>query len=153
MKIYLVQHGDSVEKEINPERPLSEKGNKDIKRLTQYLSLLRIQVGSSFHSGKLRAKQTATLLTTGITSLNPLQVKAGLEPMDSVLPIANDIAKLQEDVLLVGHLPFMEKLVGKLVVGDENSKLVHFQPGTIVCLEKFDEKWAINWMIRPELLQ
>ncbi len=50
-------------------------------------------------------------------------------------------------------MPFIEKLVGQLVVGDPSISLVKFKPGTIICLERVkDNSWVIAWMIGPELL-
>ncbi len=56
--------------------------------------------------------------------------------------------------LIVGHMPFMAKLVSHLVIEDENRLITAYQPGSIVCLERInDAHWQINWMIRPELLR
>ena len=33
MRLYLAQHGDAVEKDVNSERPLSAKGKKDVEEL------------------------------------------------------------------------------------------------------------------------
>jgi phosphohistidine phosphatase len=58
------------------------------------------------------------------------------------------------DTLVVGHLPFMARLVSHLVVEDEDKPLTAWQPGSIVCLERADHThWQINWMLRPELFR
>jgi phosphohistidine phosphatase len=56
------------------------------------------------------------------------------------------------DTMVVGHLPFMAKLVSHLVTGDDSPTLVAYQPGAVVCLELIEKDWQINWMVRPELL-
>lgn len=153
MKIYFVQHGDSVEKDIDPEQPLSEKGRKDIKRLANFLSKHDIIVSRLYHSEKLRAKETAELLVPSITSLNGVEVLSGITPMDPVSPIVEKMYTWREDTLLVGHLPFLSKCVAKLVCNDETSAVVSFERGTMLCLEKLEsQNWAIYWMLRPELL-
>jgi phosphohistidine phosphatase len=153
MRIYLMRHGEYASKEIDTHSPLSEKGREDIKNLANFLSHSNIHVSHIFHSGKLRAQQTATLLATGIFLENPISIRDGLDPIDSVIPIAYDLNNETNDIVLVGHQPFMSKLVGKLVTDDENANLVAFTPGTIVCLEKIGDKmWAISWILRPELL-
>ncbi|MHC4695325.1 MAG: hypothetical protein ACYTFA_01130 [Planctomycetota bacterium] len=59
----------------------------------------------------------------------------------------------KEDMMVVGHLPFMAKLVSHLIVSDEAASTVAYQPGTIVCLELTEEEqWHVAWMLRPELL-
>lgn len=153
MKIYLVQHGDSLPKEIDPERPLSEQGRKDVKSLGGFLSLLKIEISHLYHSGKLRAQQTAEILVANISVKEGIEPRAGLDPLDDVILLSKEINQYQQDIMLVGHLPLMDKLVRQLVTQNEHCPLVSFEPGSIVCLEKTDEEqWCIAWMIRPELL-
>jgi len=57
------------------------------------------------------------------------------------------------DTLVVGHLPFMAKLVTHLLTSDSGERLVDYRPGSIVCLEhEEDHDWHLAWMIRTELL-
>jgi phosphohistidine phosphatase len=54
--------------------------------------------------------------------------------------------------MLVGHLPFLEKLASVLLCGNEDAKLVLFRYGAIVCLEqKEDKAWAVLWVLTPEM--
>ena len=152
MKLYLLQHGDSLAEEVNPERPLSEAGMKDIEKLGKFLEDIDITFSNIFHSGKLRAKQTAEMIAKCISYPKPVEAHAGLNPNDEVFIVANELDKLKGDTLLVGHLPYMSKLVGHLVSGEKNQTLVSFEPGTLVCLEKTLNFWAIYWIIRPQLI-
>ena len=53
--------------------------------------------------------------------------------------------------MLVGHLPFMAKLVSMLVTGKEQPIIVNYQPGTVVCVARDDEGcWQVEWMLRPD---
>ena len=62
------------------------------------------------------------------------------------------VASLSADTMLVGHLPFMGRLVGRLVTGDEHVDVVAFVPGTVLCLEPAaDDRWRVVWMVRPGL--
>ena len=101
----------SVEEEVNPERPLSERGRNDVERLAQFLAASGMGVQRLYHSGKLRARQTAELLAARIGSVDAIEASPGLNPNDAVEPIAERIAAWREDTLLVGHLPFMARLV------------------------------------------
>jgi phosphohistidine phosphatase len=57
------------------------------------------------------------------------------------------------DTLVVGHLPFMARLVSHLLIENENKPVTAYEPGSIVCLESADNAhWQIDWMIRPALL-
>jgi len=152
MRLYLVQHGKAVAKDVDPERPLDEQGKLDIDRLIGFLKQADIRVERVIHSGKLRARQTAERLAEAIAP--------GLEPETSGLINPNDDPKAfdwqsdswDRDTLIVGHLPFMAKLVSHLLIEDESQAITEFQPGSIVCLERVGNDWQIAWMIRPELL-
>ena len=53
--------------------------------------------------------------------------------------------------MLVGHLPFMEKLTSYLVTGNADKTVFKFQNGGIVCLEEDVEKNCrfIKWTLMP----
>jgi phosphohistidine phosphatase len=41
--------------------------------------------------------------------------------------------------MIVGHLPFLGKLVALLVTGSEENEIVEYQVGSIVCIERRDD--------------
>ena len=153
MKIYLVQHGEAAAKEVDPERPLTEKGMTDVQRVAGTLKHAGVEVKRVIHSGKLRARQTAEILTTEIAPMLQLETSDLINPNDNPGAFDLQTASGGMDTMVVGHLPFMAKLVSHLVTGDDNNMLVAYQPGSVVCLESIEkDNWQINWMIRPELL-
>lgn len=153
MKLYLVQHGDACKKEVDPERPLTEQGRADIERLAGFLKQGDIRVNRVLHSGKLRAQQTAERLAQSIAPDAQLEVSGLLNPDDSPGAFDWQSESWDQDTLIVGHLPFMAKLVSHLLTGDENRFVTAYQPGSIVCLEhNHDGRWQLDWMVRPELL-
>jgi phosphohistidine phosphatase len=154
MKLYLAQHGDSLSGQVNPQRPLSERGREDIRRLAEFVGGSGVRMRRVYHSGKLRARQTAELLGAQLASAEAIEAASGLNPNDPVEPVADQINRWTEDTLLVGHLPFMERLVAYLVGGASDRPLAAFQPGSLACLERdADGRWAVAWMLRPELLR
>jgi phosphohistidine phosphatase len=154
MKLYLVQHGEVCAKEIDPERPLTEQGQADIDRLAVFLKAAGIQVERVIHSGKLRAQQTAERLAKKIAPGVELETSGLMNPNDNPKAFDWQSESWDRDILIVGHLPFMAKLVSHLLIDDENRLFTAYQPGSIVCLEHNNETlWQINWMIRPELLR
>lgn len=153
MKLYLTQHGEAQAKEQNPERPLSQNGINDIKRLAQFLGQSSVQVQKIVHSGKLRAMQTADILGQQLGRQIPLESIDKIKPNDNPADMFEVLSDWHEDTLVVGHLPYMAKLVSFLTSSSNDSTLVAYQPGSMVCLESDEQgQWHINWMIRPELL-
>jgi phosphohistidine phosphatase len=153
MKIYLVRHGESDLGEIDDERPLSEKGIADIEHLAKFIAPLDLQLVNLFHSEKLRAKQTAKILSEVVSLSNPSLSSPELDPLAPLTPMMNEINFRQGDIMLVGHMPFMGKMLAKLLTGNVNKEHVAFVPGCMVCLVEVEKNhWVIQWMLTPELI-
>lgn len=153
MKLLLVQHGDAVPKEENPERPLSPQGRGHVQQLAAVLGNAGLRPTRILHSGKLRAAQTADLLAARLLPDAKPEAATGLNPNDPTDEIAAQALRWNDDVALVGHLPHMAKLASRLLTGKEDAPFVAFVPGTVVCLERAGaRRWTLAWMIRPELL-
>lgn len=153
MKVYLVQHGDALPKEADARRPLSDRGRADVERVASFLSEAGVRVSRVLHSGKARAEQTAEVLAASIDVGGGLEKTAGINPLDPADAFARTVDGWTRDTMVVGHLPFMGKLVSRLVVGDEYASAVAFTPGTVVCLERGEDAgWSIAWMVRPEIV-
>ena len=153
MRLYLAQHGDAVPEEQDPQRPLSERGCVDVRRVAEFLAGVGVRVSTILHSGKIRAEQTATLLASSIAPAQPPEKTSGIAPLDSASHFARTANAWTEDTMVVGHQPFMGRLVSHLLTGSETGMIVAFRPGSVVCLEKErGENWQIAWMLRPELL-
>ncbi len=153
IKLYLAQHGEAFQKEVNPERPLTDHGQADVERVAAFLEQTGIHVERVIHSGKRRAEQTAKRLAMAIAPAVSLETSGLINPNDNPSAFDWQSDSWNKDTLIVGHLPFMSKLISHLVVNDTDKIIAAFQPGSVVCLEHYDDAhWQINWMIRPELL-
>jgi len=153
MNLYLIQHGEAVPKEVDAERPLSDTGRRDVQQIASFLGNAGIRVTTVLHSGKRRAEQTADLLAASFGENARIEKVSGIDPLDPTEPFAKAVSGRAEDTMIVGHLPFMGRLVSRLIVGDEAASVVDFRPGTVVRLVRTDAaKWSLAWMIRPELL-
>jgi len=153
MKLYLVQHGEASSKDVNPERPLTKQGEADIKQLAAFLKRAGVQVKRIIHSEKLRARQTAEGLASAIAPGVEVEETNMINPNDNPKAFGWQSESWSNDTLVVGHLPFMTKLVSHLLVDDVDRLITAYQPGSIVCLERTDKQWQLDWMIRPELLR
>lgn len=153
MRIYLVQHGRAQPKDVDPDRNLTEQGRNDVERISAFLKKQGICVGAIWHSGKTRAQQTAKILVSAVACNQVIIQQDGLSPNDKIGPVKESIVQAQEDLLIVGHLPFLSKLASELVTGNVLADIVAFRPGGVVCLEQVEYKtWRIGWIITPELL-
>ena len=152
MKLYLVQHAKAASKDIDPDRSLTEEGFRDIRKVADFIKPLALSTDYLWHSGKKRAQQTAKLLTEVITINKEQTARDGLAPNDDVKAIENEIMSAKQDIMIVGHLPFLPKLASLLLTGCESSETVTFQNAGVVCLNYTDNQWHIDWIILPEIL-
>lgn len=154
MHLYLVQHGEAKSKDVDPDRRLTEKGIQDVQKVAAFLKTLDIGVDSIWHSGKARALETANILATAFSSAQGVTVREGIAPKDSVDPVKSDLSKAEEDLMIVGHLPFLNKLASALITDYESSDAVAFRQAGVICLKRDDDdgNWRLSWMVIPDLL-
>jgi phosphohistidine phosphatase len=151
MRLYLMQHGEARSEVEDPERSLTIRGEEETKKISDAAKRLGIRPSRIYHSGKKRAEQTAGIIVAALDL--SVQAGKGLNPNDDVRPWVERISGEGEDLMIVGHLPFLEKLASFLVCGDEGAKAVMFRYSAIVCLEKkASGRWAVDWVIKPEMV-
>jgi len=148
MTLYLVQHGQCLDKETDPNRSLSEEGKATIIQIAETAANSGIAVSTIYHSGKLRALQTAELLSEYL-KIAQVDSASGLSPLDSVKGFADDF-QFTDNTMIVGHLPFMERLCSYLMTGNQELTIVKFQNAGIVCLDQDETNhWYLKWTIMP----
>lgn len=153
MKLYLVQHAKAASKDLDPERPLTDEGWRNIQKIAAFIEGLNLEVDSLWHSGKTRAAQTAEALAQVVKVKTQMTARDGLSPNDNVVTLKDELTSRRQDVMIVGHLPFLSKLASLLLTGNEDAGTVAFQQGGIVAFEQpAENRWQINWMVIPELL-
>lgn len=149
MFLYLVRHAEANHELIDSLRSLSEKGKADINRVNDHLENLNLKVKTIYHSGKQRAVETATILSMSVNSKEGIEHIYGLKPMDDIIPIENFVSEENEDIMIVGHLPFMNLLASKLTGKSADEEIIQFPTGCVLCLQKEKPTWHIKWKVVP----
>jgi phosphohistidine phosphatase len=152
MALYLVQHGKSLPKDQDPDQGLSEDGTTETERIASLAQGYGVSVSQIRHSVKTRARQTAEILARALKPQNNIQEISGIKPMDDVAACAAKIDP-DENVMLVGHLPFMERITSYLITGSIDQPVIRFQNSGIVCLDKDPgaQAWVIKWALMPNI--
>ena len=153
MRLYLARHGEANHPEMDPERGLTEQGRREVEKVASLMGKMKITVDTVWESGKKRATQTAEILASSIDAAYGIERRSGLSPMDPVSPVADHLASLDSNLLIVGHLPFLERLTSYLVTGSQDKNVLKFQNGGIVCLDIDPEtdSWMIKWTLMPNI--
>jgi phosphohistidine phosphatase len=149
MNMYLVRHGEAVSAELDPERPLTRAGREEVERVAQMAAAKNIQVAAVFHSGILRAKQTAEILAGHLRLTDKVQQLSGLLPQDDPAIAKAELQTAEQPLMLVGHLPHIGRLAALLISGTAESEVVGFAPATVVCCRQGGSKWQIAWALTP----
>lgn len=148
MNVYLVHHGDAVGPEVDPQRPLSAAGRAAVERLAAEAAARGARPAVVWHSGKLRAKQTAEAYWRACNALADFAAARDLQPTDPPGVMRDRLRSEPRDVMLVGHFPHLPMLLA-LLADDED---VSFPPHGIVALETRDdgETWVERWRIERD---
>lgn len=152
MLLYLVQHGEAVPKDVDPDRPLSEGGRDSVRRLGAMLAKHDHRPARVFHSGKRRAAETAEILAGVLEPGTESRETEGLGAKDSPEALVAKLSQWTDDAALVSHMPLVGKLAAQLLGSSEDDVILAFEPGSIACLERSeDASWVVNWFLRPDI--
>jgi len=152
MTLYLVQHGQSLPKDVDPDQGLSETGVAETERIAGVAKDYQINICHILHSVKTRARKTADIFASALNPSGGVKEVEGLKPMDDVAAFAADLGP-DTNTMLVGHLPFMERMTSYLVTGSIDQPVFKFQNSGIVCLDQDPDtkSWIIIWTLMPHI--
>ena len=151
MKLYLMRHGEAEGVYEGDGPSLSARGESEVSQIGEALSSKKIQLDHIYHSGKLRARQTADIVGNKLSADIPISEKEGLKPNDPVSVFAKDLNDESGNILVVGHLPFVSKLTSYLLAETESELMFNFSPASVSCLEYAHSfGWNLHWLIDPE---
>jgi phosphohistidine phosphatase len=119
MHLYLVHHGEAVGPEVDARRPLSNIGRAEVDRLAAKAAALGAKPQIVWHSGKLRAKQTAEAYWRSCNALAEFSATRDLQPDDAPQWIRDRLRGETKDILITGHFPHLPRLLALLVTGGE----------------------------------
>src|SRR5438552_4141516 len=144
MLLYLVHHGDAVGPDVDPQRPLSAVGRAAVDYAAAGAALRGAHPSVVWHSGKLRAKQTAEAFWRECNALAELSATRDLQPDDPPEWIRDRLRGESRDVLIAGHFPHLPRLLSLLSSASEA-----FPPHGVVALISEDEgeTWKEVWRL------
>lgn len=153
MVLYLIQHGEAKSESEDPERKLTKRGIKEVKKISKYLHKIKPEIKNIYCSKKKRAIQTAEILAKRLKLKRDVIIESeGLSPNDDPSIWIDKLNNLNKNTIIVGHLPHLQRLSSYLLSKNFENKIIKFRYSAIICLEKIDEEWSIKWMITPELI-
>jgi phosphohistidine phosphatase len=144
--LFLVHHGDAVGEDVDPRRPLSPEGRTGVERVAAQVAARGARPLVIWHSGKLRARQTAEVFRSACNPLAEFSATKDLQPDDPPQWIRDRLRKETRDILIAGHFPHLPRLLAMLVSGNAGAD---FPPHGVVALVTEDEgkTWRELWRV------
>lgn len=142
-----MRHGDAVSGVPDWQRPLSVNGRAAVTATAQRAQARGVTVAAIYHSGLLRAQQTAELVAAVLAPEYGVAELAGLWPDDDPTSVKAELELTRRPIMLVSHLPYLGRLAGLLVGGDAERSVIEFAPATIACVTRNPSGWKLNWRL------
>jgi phosphohistidine phosphatase len=155
MELYLMQHGEALSKEVDPERSLSPEGQRQVETAGRALGFMGVELGCIITSTKKRAQQTAGAVARALgLPEGRIHVVEALDPLVPPEEAIESVVRFDEGrpILLAGHLPSLAELAAYLM---DCQRRIAFRMGGVGCLAV--EKWergsgSLLWYLTPEQL-
>lgn len=148
MQLFLVHHGEAVGPDVDARRPLSARGREHVERIAGAAAARGARPAVVWHSGKLRARQTAEPFWRACNALAEFSATKDLQPDDSPAWIRGRLRGESRDVLIAGHFPHLPRLLA-LLTGEPAGSVREFPPHGVVALATDDDgdTWREIWRI------
>jgi phosphohistidine phosphatase len=153
MTVYLLRHGDALRESTGGGRPLSLRGRGEVVMVAETLARLGLELPVIYHSGKLRARETAEIVASHLHPAPAIETLDGLDPGDEPEEVRDLLEAGRRPVLLTGHLPHLARLASLLTTGDADRGIVKVPTAGLMVLGRVDARWQLLWMFHPALLQ
>ncbi len=124
MNLYILRHGIAFEPgehgiTRDSERPLTSKGKEKIAGIADAMEALELSYDVILSSAYVRARQTAEIVAEALHRGKKVEFTEHLVPPGNARKLTELLNHAgAENVLLVGHEPFLSGLISLLVSGD-----------------------------------
>lgn len=151
--LYLVRHAHALDAEIDPARPLSERGRRQVASLAGFLEVSgAFRPEEIWHSPLVRARETAQLFALELKLQAPLREMPDLQPEDDPAATVRRLKVVRRPVAIFGHEPHLSGLASLLAAGVLQPRAFVFKKCAVLMLESGEGNWKVRWQISPELL-
>jgi phosphohistidine phosphatase len=164
MIISVLRHGIAAERgspgyENDSERPLTAKGERRMQRIGEGMLALGLSYDLILSSPYVRAKQTADIVAQVLKTLDGVQLSDTLAPEGNprqLLEVLRNYDPERQNILLVGHEPYLSRLISTLLTGSPNLPVV-MKKGGLCTLDvetlRFGRCASLAFLLTPRQLR
>jgi phosphohistidine phosphatase len=144
VRVFLVHHADAVGPDVDSRRPLSSLGVTQAAKAADEAAARGARPAVVWHSGKLRARQTAQAFWRTCNALAEFKASPDLQPDDPPSRIRDRLRGETRDILITGHFLHLPRLLTLLL-----GAAAPFPQHGVVALESNDEgeTWKELWRV------
>jgi phosphohistidine phosphatase len=138
--VLLVHHQAAVGPKEDSRQPLSLVGRATSDALASDAAKRGLRPEAIWHSGKLRAKETAEAFWRACNPLATFTAVRGLLPGDPPEWIRDRLLVEDTSVFVVGHMPHLARLLALMI-----DTAAEFPSHGMVCAIRVDNAWREAW--------
>jgi phosphohistidine phosphatase len=163
MILYILRHAIAEQRDVGayPDdslRPLSAKGKNKMVKIAEHLKDMGVQIDLILTSPYVRAHETARIVQEAYNlKKKQLVLSDHLTPSGFAKDLIAEINEkyLLDNLMLVGHEPYLSDLIAVLVSGDP-AMSVTMKKGGLCCLAigqlVYDRCATLEWLLTPAQL-
>ena len=100
-----------------------------------------------WHSGKLRSRQTGEAFWKACNPFAEFKATRGLQPSDGPQLFRDVLAEEERDLLAVGHMPSLPRILALLSAGNEDVNLGFPLHGVVALSRTTGTLWTEEWRL------
>ena len=154
-ELYIMRHGEAAAGADDAARPLSDVGLASAQSVAALARRGDVKVDTIVHSGLVRAGQTADVLANSLAYDSDPDSRPDMKADDDIHPTLEWLlaAPDSQTICLVGHVPFLDRLIGALTTGSDSNSPASLAPAGLAKLARpaDSDDFAISWIVTPQI--
>ena len=164
VNLYILRHGIAAERgtpgfKTDADRPLTPKGKRQLRQIAAAMRNLDLRFNLILSSPFLRARQTAEVVAKSLRLKKRLAYSDELTPdgdPKSLIRQLNELKPASENVLLVGHEPYLSQFIARLISGGPDTA-IDLKKGGLCKLEtdslRSGRCATLVWLLTPKQMK
>jgi phosphohistidine phosphatase len=164
MNLYILRHGIAVERgtpgfDSDADRPLTAKGKRLVRQIAEAMREMELSFDLIFSSPFPRARQTAEIVAAVFKRQKKLACSNELTPGGNAKSLVGHLNKIKpppENILLVGHEPYLSRFIGLLSAGNADME-IDLKKGGLCKLEveslRHGRCAKLAWLLTPRQMK
>ena len=157
MRFIIVRHGEAEYHNEDDTRKLTPRGRKEAESTGRFLNYLNVKPRYIIHSIKERSHATALIISEILNATNGLHFEKNAGPDGDLHHIMDIVMNVEDPVILVSHIPLVNKISNYLLSGDHTRTILRFDTGTVLILDRnnnfksghISNQWRIYSFLKP----